>query len=211
MAKESSHSIVKSILLPGGATTKPIKNFVIFKQNRRGSLIAPFGTGLIELGTPRLGTDWAITWGNLTSEDSIEYEKETELAPPAGPQIEAAQWTVVIAIEFLVANVSQLVQYSSQTTLPVGPGGPKTNREGILTGAINLPQPLPVPGGQTLYAQMFHQVIAVEGPEKAKVYEELNSAIHVLKAVPIELVLGYTQKDHERKPIRAMSKGFLRV
>lgn len=188
---ESSHSLTSSITLP---------SCTVFKFPR-GALASAgevppqvrFGSGLVELGTPHLRTRWEILWCNTASQAQVKYEKE------AGLVVEQAQFSIVVVLELLVADVQQIIQYSNPIILPVGPPGSKTDREAQLTGSFNVSQSLIVSGGQTLYAQMYYQILSAEGPEKPAAYENLN-AISIAKAVPIQLILGYTQTTGSRDP-----------
>jgi len=160
---------------------------LLFKTDKITSA-SRFGTGIIDLGTPRLGTGgWEVQFLTVFSELSIIYEKEF------GSIVAEAAFSVAIVAEVFMGSYPLSVQYSNIARLPVGAPGPATNREVVLIGGLNLPQTFFVPAGQQLSIRLYYQIIAAEGPEKPPVYNGLN-AVFIPKNTQMQLIMGYEQK-----------------
>jgi hypothetical protein len=169
-------TVIRNALLKGG---------ILFKTTQPESM-KRWGSGIIDLGTPRLRTGWSVQFFSLTSPVPIIYEKEV------GATAEAASFTIAIGVVVYVAQSVVSFQYSNTVTVPSGKPGPENNREAILVGGVNLPQTFGVPPGQQVTMQVFQQIVAAQGPEEAEVYEDLDS-ISVPKNYSLEIIMGYTQ------------------
>lgn len=171
----------KVVVVPAIGSRKTFGNVILFKTSKEQSQLR-FGTPLIELGTPKLGTSWDILSVNLIGEVRLNKYLGTETAEQKP--------VICVVSEVIVAGVCESLQYSSQIALPLGEESEANEREGTLIGSLNLPNTFTVPGGQTLYYRQYFQVIA--GAKEALEVAQGN-------ITQTQVTVGITLNDYHTK------------